>query len=172
MRRFFSPLCLLAVLLAAPLVQADPPAGEAADRLNKLERRVADLEEQMKGLTELKKLPGRLDEMDKGLMESFTRIRDEIKALGGNPPRVSRDLPDTATGNGQIQLVNSWDSPVLVVLDGTDYLLQPGKSRTITRRPGRFSYEVRRTDGRIIQAMKDSDCRAGGRPHMIEIYPQ
>ena len=134
-----APLCFTALALAAPLAQADPPAaGETADRLNKLERKVADLEVQMKDLLELKKLPARLDDMDRNLSESFKRIGDEIKSLA-NPPRISKDLPDTATGNTQIQLVNSWDSPVLVVLDGTDYLLQPGRTRTITRRPGASS---------------------------------
>jgi hypothetical protein len=89
------------------------------------------------------------------------------------PKRIEKDLPDSALpGNGQLALVNTWDSPVLIVVDGTDYLLRPNQTRTITKRPGRFNYEVRRVDGRVIQAARDSELRTGGSPHMIEIYPR
>jgi len=171
-------LCFAACLLASPVLLADektgttPPVGETADRLNKLERRVADLETQVKELLELKRLPARLDQMDRSLTESFARVQDELKALRV-PQRIARDIPDaTLSSNSQLQLVNTWDSPVLVVVDGTDYLLQPNQTRTITRRPGRFNYEVRHVDGRIIQALKTSELRSGDRPHMIEVFPR
>jgi hypothetical protein len=167
-------LFLAVWFLATPAVPADdktgaPPAGETADRLNKLERKVADLE---KDMLDLKKLPTRLEDMDKNIRESFGKIQEDIKGLSKPvQERVAKDLPDTLA-NGQIQLLNSWASPVLVVLDGTDYLLRPNQTRTITKRPGRFTYEVRYVDGRLIQGRKDSELRAAGRPHMIEIYSQ
>jgi hypothetical protein len=169
-------LCFAACLLASPALLADdktgaaPPAGETADRLIKLERMVADLQTEMKLLLELKRLPDRLDQMDRSLSESLARVQEELKALRV-PQRIAKDVPDaTLSGNAQLQLVNTWDSPVLVVIDGTDYLLQPNKTKTITRRPGRFNYEVRRVDGSLIQAPKTSDLRSGDTPHMIEVF--
>lgn len=178
-----SAVLLTGLVLAAPQGSADdktqPPSttgGETADRLNRIERRLDDVEGQLK---ELKGLAGqvdafrlRLDTLEKTLMDRLDRIQSDLRALSVTP-RVARDLPDTAAPTtAQLQLVNTWDAPVLIVVDGTDYLLLPNQTRTISRRPGRFSYEVRHVDGRVIQPWRESELRAGVRPHMIEVFPR
>ncbi|MCS6977999.1 MAG: hypothetical protein NZM31_13460 [Gemmatales bacterium] len=183
-------LLLAGLLWINPAVWADektqtpaPPSGETADRLNRIERRLDDLEaqikEQTKELQALKGLGGqvdafrlRLDTLEKTLSDRLESIQRDLQALRVTQ-RPAYDLPDTSTQRlAQLQLVNTWDAPVLIVVDGTEYLLQPNQTRTISRRPGRFSYEVRQVDGRIIQPLRDSELRVGYRPHMIEVFPR
>jgi small-conductance mechanosensitive channel len=168
--------CLVAGWLAAAPLGAQnpaPPAGaETADRLNRLETRLDALEAEVRLLRELKTLPGtvdalrlRVDGLERSLLDRLERIQSELSRLN-EQPRVARALPETA----QLQLVNTYDAPVLIVVDGQDYLLPPYQTRTLTRRPGRFSYEVRHVDGRIIQPLKESELRSGIRPHQIEVF--
>ncbi len=160
-----------------------PPAGETADRLNRIERRLDDLESQVKNqmndLQALKGLSGqvnalnlRLDTLEKTLTDQLALIRQELQGLKESQRRAY-DLPDTPPQRlAQLQLVNTWDAPVVIAVDGQEYLLQPNQTRTITRRPGWFSYEVRHVDGRVIQGRRDSELRIGYRPHMIEVFPR
>jgi hypothetical protein len=161
------PIILSFWLMGAPAFAQDkaadaPPPGETADRLNKIERRLTDLETQ---IGKLKGADGLAEKLD-ALQTTVARIRDDIDKMRLYQPPVG---PSTAKkpAMGQIQIINSWHRPVWVTLEGTDYLLRPNQTRTITRAPGPFTYEIHE-----VQAPKTSQLAADGRPHVIEVHPR
>jgi tetratricopeptide (TPR) repeat protein len=59
-------------------------------------------------------------------------------AAGGKP-----DEGGAASRVGQILVLNSWNEPVTVKIDGVSYQVEVGQYKVVTHEPGSFSYEVK-----------------------------
>jgi hypothetical protein len=42
----------------------------------------------------------------------------------------------------QVRLINSWNRPATVIIDGKTYRLEPGEEKYLTRPAGPFTYEI------------------------------
>lgn len=172
--------------------KTNPPAnnspGEPADQLAKLLRALQDfkldtnkrldaIEAQIRSVPamaqdiplmakELDTLKRRLD----ALNTEMEALRNTTRTNSNYAPRDNAGGPRESTSGRQdlsmnrIQLVNSWNRVVVVTLDNQEYVLHPGQTKTISRTPGTFTYQVH-----DLTLPRTRTLAANGTPMVIEI---
>jgi hypothetical protein len=180
-------------LAAAEEPPKQPAPGEIADTLTKINRKLDDLPG-MKAkldalenrLVELEKVPVQIENGTKAVKannDEVKALRQEVASLKEGLGQLQADLrklqalvdavekhkafsPPSPPADGQIELINAWNSPVMVVIDRDFYRLDPGARRVVTRPAGEFSYEVLGIQGLVTRKL------ASGKTFTIRIGPQ
>ncbi len=173
--------------------------GEAATRLDKIERQLGDLHTGLKGLKEL--LEGVTKQLETydlalrvqknahelaALREEVDRLQKELTkaqaALGRDrtaEPRKAMSPPEllpapggrVAVAQGQVELINEWLTPISVWVDDLLYQLRPGERRVIAKSAGTFNYEVTGAGWGLIQPRRTTTV-ASGETLTIRIVPR
>jgi hypothetical protein len=116
-----------------------PKAKGAASEERELSRQLADLQ-------------GKLE-----------RMLAEVKRLQVTQANLA---PAREPAMGKLELVNAWTGPVTIVVDGVAYPLPAGKSLSLTRPPGDFTYEVSQIQAPVTRKL------AAGQTFSIRVAPQ
>jgi hypothetical protein len=146
LRRSAMLILVLAAFPAAALAQAHdgprPGANPAAPNEGKKSR--DELEQELARLRS--DTAGSLRAAQKAieaLQEEVARLRKEVEGLRQQPVTRSAQFTPPSAPPGQIRLVNTYDEPVTVIVNGTPYRLASGETRLLRGQlPGPFTYEV------------------------------
>lgn len=74
--------------------------------------------------------------------ELETEASRAASAPSAKPPETETQRAYKPRPEGKIQLINDWQAPVRVVVDGVTYDLPVGARKVVTKPEGSFTYEV------------------------------
>jgi len=101
--------------------------------------------------------------------ERATDLEAEARRLaagsGTSGSPVQQGTAKPAEKMGWVRLLNTWQQPVTVDLDGASYILAPGQEKKLRRAPGPFTYTVRGVASKVASTVE------AGEMVTIKIYP-
>jgi outer membrane murein-binding lipoprotein Lpp len=98
------------------------------------------------------------------LRAELNRLQSERRAFYGPTPAPSTPAVPLATGT--VAFVNAYWMPMTVIVDGVMVTLQPGETRTFSKLPGTFGYEVLGAQGYVTRTL------AAGQTFTVQIGPR
>jgi len=141
------------ILRAKGRLSAAQADGKRAANLEAEAKKLASAAPTDKGPSpQLKDLAKQIEELRKKVNEALEQL-----PKSGERSRQANFGPTQPDDGSRIELVNAWGSPVTVILDGTTYALRPGESRTVVKRAGPFTYEVRDIQTRVTREVKAAE---------------
>lgn len=98
------------------------------------------------------------------LRAELNRVQTERRAFYGPTPAPTTPVAPLATGT--VAFVNAYFMPMTVVVDGVMVTLQPGETRSFSKQPGFFGYEVLGAQGYVTRSL------AAGQTFTVQIGPR
>jgi len=134
-------------------------------RVERLEKLLADQSSTSSDLA----LAGMTTEVTK-LRNEIKRLRDDFDAMkktaDATPPPNTTSKREDAEARGKVLIQNDYLEEMLIVVNGAQYRLPPGQTRTIQVPSGTFSYQVPQ-----LQSVAQSRRVATDETYTIRVHP-
>lgn len=144
--------------------------------LGELEKKIADAETRLatslSSLETISQLQAQsLRNELNSLKQQYAELKQEMdslkKGMSARQPTTTALYPPTAGAAGRLRLVNTYLSPVSIVVNNRTYRLEPGEDRFTDAIPaGLFTYEVLGIQDRVSRAILP------GESYLIHVYPR
>ncbi len=144
-----------------PVVEDPPKPAETAsnellERFKNLEKRLEGIEKRFEGLDQAGLALQAHTRDINNLKTEVGRLQNDIVRLQDvqkTQERIAKAPPAT----GRVHLINAWNTPQTVIIDGQSYRLAPGQVMTLTKPVGPFSYEVLGVQAPVVRQIIADD---------------
>ncbi len=140
-----------------------------------LEKKLADAEKRLAGTLSNFETVSQLQMQSlqrelNSLRDQYAQMKQEMdslrKGLSGKQPTTAL-YPPAAAAAGRVRLVNTWPSPISVVVNNRTYRLEPNETRYTDPIPaGTFTYEVLGIQDRVSRAILP------GETYLVHVHPR
>jgi hypothetical protein len=142
-----------AVPVPGSTVKADPTPEQLKKDLDEANKKIGELEKQVKKLTEL--LTGKLDdkgfrlESDPGAIEEIKKLRNRIAELETDLKNLKTQtvqrppiVPDAPKVKGLVKVINEYPIDITIVINEKSYRVAPGNRLEVEVPVGDFTYQL------------------------------